>query len=460
MTKRDIQKQIIIGSILALFTVSSILLNHVTPDFSMHTAKDFHILLAKNVKDSIKECTESPILVSKIMGKSQNAIELLQSEKGLSRSENEKLIGSWLHEIKENGGFDSTFLISDKTGIYYTSEGILEAQATVRDTLTIWYEDFKNKDQPLDINVAREAFEGNYWSIFTNQKISGQAGEHLGIFGVSVKMEKLQSIFTKYEKEYNIKLNLVDKDGLTEVDTSSINIQSTYHTTQPFSTEKEFNYISRNNDFTITSYVPDLGWYLIVKNSNDIHSIDKLHLPFIFGSITLFFIFLTLTHYTMKGLFATDRPGSSNGKRIDPLTGLYNRNYFKQVYGERGIFNTTRYKSIAVFDIDFFKEANDTLDGDEVLKKVTKCARRTIGANGEIFRWGGDEFAVLMEESPEKAYESAQVFCKAVESLRQVTVSVGVTEVRLSDTIKKNYYRAAQGCYIVKEMGGNGVKKS
>ena len=460
MTKRDIQKQIAIGSILALFTVSSILLNHVTPDFSMHTAKDYHILLTKDVKNAIRESIENPILVSKIEGKSKSIRELLQNEPNRSQSENEQVICSVLREIKENSGFDTAFLVSDRSGIYYTSDGILDAPPSVRETLAIWYKDFKNKDLSIDINTAKEASGESYWSIFTNQKISSEKGETAGLFGVSIKMEKLQAIFARYEKEYSIKLNLVDKDGLAEVDAKNVNIQAPYHTTQPISTEREFNYISRKNDFTITSYIPELGWYLIVKNSNDTHTMDKIHLPFIFGSIALFFIFLTIPHYFMKGLFSTERPGSSQGKRIDPLTGLYNRNYFKQVYGERGIFNTTRYKSIAVFDIDFFKEANDTLDGDEVLKKVTKCAKRTIGANGEIFRWGGDEFTVLMEEPLEMAYESAQVFCKAVESLRQVTVSVGVTEVRLSDTIKKNYYRAAQGCYIVKEMGGNGVKKS
>lgn len=149
-----------------------------------------------------------------------------------------------------------------------------------------------------------------------------------------------------------------------------------------------------------------------------------------------------------------------NGSPIDELTGLPNRNYFKEAYGEQSVFNTMRYKTIAVFDIDGFKEANDTLDGDDVLRSVADCARRTIGEQGEVFRWGGDEFMVLMEWSMEFAYEICREFCKEVEKGGRVTVSVGVTEVKLSDTIKKNYYRAVQGCYLVKEMGGNGVKRN
>jgi len=37
-------------------------------------------------------------------------------------------------------------------------------------------------------------------------------------------------------------------------------------------------------------------------------------------------------------------------------------------------------------------------------------------------------------------------------------VSVGLVEIRPEDTTKTNYYRAVQRCYLVKEMGGNGVK--
>lgn len=142
----------------------------------------------------------------------------------------------------------------------------------------------------------------------------------------------------------------------------------------------------------------------------------------------------------------------------DSLTGLKNRNYFKRVFGERGMFNTTRYKTLAVFDIDFFKEANDTMDGDDVLKTVTQMCQKVMGENGEIYRWGGDEFVILMEWSADFAVELCRQFVRMVAEDRRVTVSVGITEIQMSYSIKRNYYRAVQACYIVKEMGGNSVK--
>ena len=169
-------------------------------------------------------------------------------------------------------------------------------------------------------------------------------------------------------------------------------------------------------------------------------------------------------HTLCRKLGLSKRPEStgevSTAAQFDELTGLPNRNYFKEAYGEQSFFNTMRYRTIAVFDIDSFKEANDTMDGDEILRFVTKCAKRVIGEQGEIFRWGGDEFTVLMEWSLDFAYEICREFCKEVEKDGRVTISIGVTEVRISDTIKRNYYRAVQGCYLVKEMGGNGVKRN
>lgn len=145
--------------------------------------------------------------------------------------------------------------------------------------------------------------------------------------------------------------------------------------------------------------------------------------------------------------------------QTDSLTGLPNRRYFKEMYGEKGMFNTMRYKAVAVYNLDDFMAASEEQDGDELLLAVTKVAKRVLGDNCVIFRWSLDEFTVLMEWSIEFATELCKEFCREVEKECHVTASVGITEVRLTEPIKKHYHRAMQGCYLVKEMGGNGVKR-
>lgn len=85
----------------------------------------------------------------------------------------------------------------------------------------------------------------------------------------------------------------------------------------------------------------------------------------------------------------------------DPLTNLYNRRFFQEV-GLKMIEDARRYQrplSIVLFDIDQFKKTNDTLGhsaGDRLLKTV---AEEVIGRCRQadlIFRWGGDEFLMLL----------------------------------------------------------------
>ena len=143
----------------------------------------------------------------------------------------------------------------------------------------------------------------------------------------------------------------------------------------------------------------------------------------------------------------------------DALTNLPNRLYFKENYGDAGLFLTMRYKTVAVLDLDGFVEACGREDQDGLILRVAGLIKEHLGAKCEIFHWGEDRFVALMEWSMDFGFEICRELCREVEKDGKVTLSVGITEVRLTETIKKHYHRAMQGCYLVKEMGGNGVKR-
>ena len=145
--------------------------------------------------------------------------------------------------------------------------------------------------------------------------------------------------------------------------------------------------------------------------------------------------------------------------RQDELTGFHNRLYFRENYGDEALFMTMRYKSVAVIDVDHFYETCDGPEQDIVVKRIANLIRDHFGEKCEIFRWGENSFVALLEWSMTFGFELCRELCEKVEQDGMVTVSVGITEVKLTDTIKKHYHRAMQGCYLVKEMGGNGVKR-
>lgn len=142
----------------------------------------------------------------------------------------------------------------------------------------------------------------------------------------------------------------------------------------------------------------------------------------------------------------------------DPLTGLHNRNYFHYTYGELSQLKDTAYRTMAVFDLDHFKAANDLVNGDNVIRDIVRLAKEAIGEKGELMRWGGDEFMAMLSMTPDEALHAMKRFTEEVNQKTPITVSVGLIEIRTEDTTKTNYYRAVQRCYLVKEMGGNGVK--
>ena len=102
----------------------------------------------------------------------------------------------------------------------------------------------------------------------------------------------------------------------------------------------------------------------------------------------------------MQRLVESDQQLKEMGIR-DPLTGLYNRHHFNDVI-RREAANVRRYGtplSVLLADIDRFKEINDVRGhavGDDVLKFVANYLTSCVRESDFVFRWGGDEFLVLL----------------------------------------------------------------
>jgi diguanylate cyclase (GGDEF)-like protein len=92
--------------------------------------------------------------------------------------------------------------------------------------------------------------------------------------------------------------------------------------------------------------------------------------------------------------------------RIDPLTEALNRHAFYSLL-EKKHKETARAPGCAVvLDIDNLKPINDSLGhaaGDEAIRQVAQSIRSVIRADDLLFRWGGDEFLILLFNMTEQA---------------------------------------------------------
>jgi diguanylate cyclase (GGDEF)-like protein len=117
---------------------------------------------------------------------------------------------------------------------------------------------------------------------------------------------------------------------------------------------------------------------------------------------------------------------------LDGLTGIYNRRYLDEVL-RREIERAKRYSqavSLLMIDIDDFKQYNDThghQTGDEILKKLASFLVEAVRATDMVFRYGGEEFAVMLPQTLKQG--AIEVAKRTINLERQnvsITISIGL----------------------------------
>lgn len=88
---------------------------------------------------------------------------------------------------------------------------------------------------------------------------------------------------------------------------------------------------------------------------------------------------------------------------VDPMTGLYNRRSFEESLDKEieNVEQTGAKSYVTIFDIDHFKEVNDTYghsNGDIVIKALCKMMKEKSKDMGLAFRYGGEEFVILFHD--------------------------------------------------------------
>ncbi len=150
----------------------------------------------------------------------------------------------------------------------------------------------------------------------------------------------------------------------------------------------------------------------------------------------------------------------------DELTGLFNqRHLFTVLLAELDRSNRYgRRLSLCFLDLDGFKQFNDAhghLQGDGALKDTAALVRQLVRSGIDTcFRYGGDEFAVIMPETtPENAQNLAERLRSALnESFEgSITASIGIAEATPSSTPESLLDRADKAMYQSKSRGGNCV---
>ncbi len=158
----------------------------------------------------------------------------------------------------------------------------------------------------------------------------------------------------------------------------------------------------------------------------------------------------------------------------DKLTGIKNRMGFYNDYSKeyaKILSDSEKLRDVSLFicDVDFFKKVNDTYGhnaGDEVLRHVSSAISRNSRICDGVYRWGGEEFIVILPDTQLKdaadAAERIRVavqesVCRFEDLEIKVTMSFGAAQVDRTLSIEDNIKIADERLYRAKEGGRNRV---
>jgi diguanylate cyclase (GGDEF)-like protein len=157
---------------------------------------------------------------------------------------------------------------------------------------------------------------------------------------------------------------------------------------------------------------------------------------------------------------------------IDDLTQVFNRRQmYKILEHQKALVDRGVHPfSICIFDLDHFKQVNDTYGhsaGDTVLKTIAQETQKNLRNIDHIARYGGEEFILILTNvEKDQAVICAERMRKIIKKIEyenmpadfRITISVGVTEFKQSEIIQQAINRADTALYRAKANGRDRVE--
>lgn len=460
---------IVIGFISVCIT-SSITYNKIIRDDIKNISK----LTATNIYSDISNELTKPIFVSLTMANDSFLKSWLKDEIIQDSKEHEEKLVEYLNGIKEKYDYDSVFLVSNNSNIYYHFNGINKVVSTENEH-DQWYYSFLNTNKAYELVIDTDEANENRLSIFINCRVEDEDGNLLGVTGVGLELNQVQQLLETFSNDFALDAMLFDEKGNVLIHSNSsimdkknifdigILNQNKEELLNNFYSLGTYEYKeSQSSGYLITRYIDDLNWYLLVKKDTAIlmDTFEK----------QLFNEFFIIIPVVVCVLFIVSKLVKKNDEKLrhlaklDTLTNVLNRRGFNEALEQKlQVDSLQEAFYVFVLDIDHFKKINDSyghLIGDNVIKLVGHLLKETIKDKGIIARWGGDEFTGYLYGSEiEICAIVDQIFLSIGEDSQlkeyPITISLGLTASSKIDTVDTILSRADKALYQAKENGRN-----
>lgn len=228
------------------------------------------------ISGAIENSFLRPITVSEIMSKDLVMYKILNVNTKDEAKSVEQDANEYLTSIRNGFGYSMVFAVNDASKAYFTCDGISKYLAPETNDQDIWYKVFmeRDTDKPYLLDVDIDMVNNWALSVFVNTAVYDENGRYVGLCGVGVDMTELQRLLERYERIYDVKIDLINSEGLIQVDTDAANIDNAYiqiDSPELYSDGECYYEVGENVSRTIT-YIDELGWYLVVQNNSSLVS--------------------------------------------------------------------------------------------------------------------------------------------------------------------------------------------
>jgi len=385
------------------------------------------------------------------------------------------------HYLKEESrkfGAASSFVLSERSRLYYQEAGALKA-APRGNSQNAWFfrvagmADLKGTSVNPDL-TARDAI-----AVSARQPIIDGRGNLLGASGVGLPLSSFFRLAEKYQTRFACRIYFVDKGGIVIVGDNTMQhlrdlpglSQVADNVLASAAAPVQTSY--RRGEATVlvnARFIPDLDWFLVVERSDQegilpIEQVFLLNLAVaaLVAGLVLSSVFRAFRRYQRSLM---------GGAGVDPLTGLINRSAYEFVFRQTllEVVRAGEPLSLIVLEIDTIKliiAAQGPQAGEQVLQGIAELAKKAVRGSDPVVRWSDCQFAVQLRDCPlDRAMVIAEKLRLSVAShdfeLGQrhllITVSLGVA--RLDDGEIGSHFidRTHQVLALARRKGGNRVE--
>ncbi len=431
-------------------------------------------LTSSNIYSEIQKDLVRPVLISSTMAHDTFLRDwVLRGERNVGE------MSRYLMEVRRRYGAFSSFFVSEKSGLYYTGEGVLK-RVRPDEPRDAWYYRVRGMKEDYEINVDPDMANADALTIFINYRVFDFKGDYLGATGIGLTVDAVSRLIAEYQERFRRTIYFVDAQGrVVQLGTGRAGQGTDLHAAPGLGPlidgilreprgSRQFQ-AGGDSHILHFNYLPELKWYLFVEQNESAALAGIRRTLFVNLSISLAvtLVVVFLTHLALARYQSRIEEMAST----DKLTGLLNRHAFAILAVKLLAEHRREPRPVAVLlaDIDRFKEINDRhghLAGDAVLEAVAQVLQRRLRASDLAVRWGGEEFLLLLkgcelDEARRIAEDLRQAVAASPVAVGKlaipVTISIGVSQFDGRESMDRLIGRADEALYAAKHGGRNRV---